>query len=201
MSVLNNLCASSLRGSDERGAARLESIHLFHITTECSVVVDKAITLSLEVLLLLPEYPYVSSYLLKLSIRVSEATTLVPGTFTALQKSGQVQDALAKDQVGQAVLNTIQNPPLLAIACILFVASTAALGWLYSEWRSNYIWLVNRLFLPIIMNAAAGLATTLINIYTARDGDWSIMALITTIITGVTLVASSSLTIQTRRFH
>lgn len=45
------------------------------------------------------------------------------------------------------------------------------------------------------MNAAAGLATTLINIYTARDGDWLIMALITTIITGVTLVAASSLTI------
>lgn len=45
------------------------------------------------------------------------------------------------------------------------------------------------------MNAAAGLATTLINIYTARDGDWSIMALITTIITGVTLVAAASLTI------
>jgi hypothetical protein len=38
------------------------------------------------------------------------------------------------------------------------------------------------------MNAVAGLATTLINIYTARDGDWSIMALITTIITGATLV-------------
>lgn len=71
---------------------------------------------------------------------------IVPGTFTALQKSGQVQDALAKDQVGEAVLNTIQNPPLLAFACILFVASTAALGWLYWEWRRNYIWLVNRLF-------------------------------------------------------
>lgn len=71
---------------------------------------------------------------------------MVPGTFTALQRSGQVQDALAKDDVGQAVLSTIQNPPLLAITCILFVASTAALGWLYWEWRSNYIWLVNRLF-------------------------------------------------------
>ena len=45
------------------------------------------------------------------------------------------------------------------------------------------------------MNAAAGLATTLINIYTARDGDWSIMALITTIMTGATLVAASSLAI------
>ncbi|KAL2785341.1 hypothetical protein BJX66DRAFT_315038 [Aspergillus keveii] len=58
---------------------------------------------------------------------------IVPGTFTALQKSGQVQDALAKDDVGQAIPNTVQNPPLLAIACILFVASTAALGWLDGE--------------------------------------------------------------------
>ena len=32
---------------------------------------------------------------------------IVPGTFTALQKSSPVQDALAKDHVGQAVLNTI----------------------------------------------------------------------------------------------
>jgi hypothetical protein len=71
---------------------------------------------------------------------------IVPGTFTALQKSGQVQDALAKDDMGQAVMTTIQNPPLLVIACILFVASTAALGWLYWEWRTNYIWLVNQLF-------------------------------------------------------
>jgi hypothetical protein len=32
---------------------------------------------------------------------------IVPGTFTALQKSGQVQDVLAKDDVGQAVLTMI----------------------------------------------------------------------------------------------
>lgn len=32
---------------------------------------------------------------------------IVPGTFMTLQKSGQVQDALAKDDMGQAVLNTI----------------------------------------------------------------------------------------------
>ncbi|KAL2834165.1 hypothetical protein BJY01DRAFT_239192 [Aspergillus pseudoustus] len=69
----------------------------------------------------------------------------------------------------------VQNPPLLAIACILLMASTAMLG-------------------LIIMKAAAGLATMLINIYTTRDGDWSIMVLITTIITGVTLVAACLLT-------
>lgn len=72
---------------------------------------------------------------------------IVPGSFTALQKSGQVQGALAQDRVGQAALNAIRNLPVLEIAFILFVASTAALGWLYSEWLRNYIWLVNRICL------------------------------------------------------
>lgn len=45
------------------------------------------------------------------------------------------------------------------------------------------------------MNAAAGLATTLINIYTAKSGTWSIMALVTTVVIGTTLLATSLLAI------
>ena len=43
------------------------------------------------------------------------------------------------------------------------------------------------------MNAAAGLLTTMVNIYTARGGDWSVMALTTAIITGVTLATAGVL--------
>lgn len=32
---------------------------------------------------------------------------------------------------------------------------------------------------PTVLNAAAGFLTSLINIYTAKDGDWSIMAVLT----------------------
>lgn len=49
------------------------------------------------------------------------------------------------------------------------------------------------------MNAAAGLATTLINI-TARLGDWSVIALVTTVMTGSTLLVSSLLAIVFRFF-
>ena len=39
---------------------------------------------------------------------------------------------------------------------------------------------------PAVLNAAAGLLTTLINIYTSRGGQWSVMSIVTTVITGMT---------------
>jgi hypothetical protein len=71
---------------------------------------------------------------------------VVPGTFTSLQRSGKIEQALADNGTGKAILGTIQNPPLLAIACVLFAAGVALLAWLSWEWRENYIWLVSRIF-------------------------------------------------------
>ena len=45
------------------------------------------------------------------------------------------------------------------------------------------------------MNAAAGLATTLINVYTAQSATWSIMALVTTVMVGSAFLVSLSLTV------
>ena len=49
-------------------------------------------------------------------------------------------------------------------------------------------------FRPTCLNACAGLLTILINIYTARDGDWLIMALLTVVATGLSTVISLVLT-------
>ena len=38
------------------------------------------------------------------------------------------------------------------------------------------------------MNAAAGLLTTVVNVSTSRGGDWSVMAIMTTGVTGFTLL-------------
>lgn len=75
---------------------------------------------------------------------------VVPGTFTSLQKSNTVNDSLSKNTAGSAILNTIQNPPLLAISCVLFVLGTAIMGWLFNRHSTNYIWLANRLFMCVI---------------------------------------------------
>ncbi|PGG99694.1 hypothetical protein AJ80_09308 [Polytolypa hystricis UAMH7299] len=50
--------------------------------------------------------------------------------------------------------------------------------------------------LPSLLNSIAGLITTLINIYTARSGDWSVMAITTVIVTGISTLITAGLFIQ-----
>ncbi|KAI3092908.1 hypothetical protein CBS147333_10173 [Penicillium roqueforti] len=120
---------------------------------------------------------------------------VIPGTFTSLQTLNQVERVLQANEAGRTVLHTIQNPPLLGIACLLLVSGIGALMWLlhFPKIRGNYIWLINRLFTPLSLNAAAGLLTTVINVCTSQDGDWSVMAIVTTTVTGATLSACSAL--------
>ncbi|CAI7636624.1 unnamed protein product [Penicillium palitans] len=91
---------------------------------------------------------------------------VIPGTFTSLQTSNQVEKTLQANEAGRTVLHMIQNPPLLAIACLLFVSGIAALMWLmyFLNLRGNYPWLINKVFLPLCLHAAAGLLTTVINV-------------------------------------
>lgn len=135
---------------------------------------------------------------------------VVPGTFTSLQKSGAVQDELMESEAGELILDTIQNPPLLATACFFFVAGLMIMAWLYHDYCENYIWLINRIFMyvvgplkvhllkgsrPTLLNALAGLLSTIISLYTAHDGDWSIMALLTVIASGLSVASASGLLI------
>lgn len=73
---------------------------------------------------------------------------VIPGTFTSLQTLNQVERVLQANEAGRTVLHTIQNPPLLGIACLLLVSGIGALMWLlhFPKIRGNYIWLINRLF-------------------------------------------------------
>ncbi|KAI3054281.1 hypothetical protein CBS147353_11464 [Aspergillus niger] len=150
----------------------------------------------IEMLLEVDHMPWVYNIIASAAHWVLLAGYLViPGTFTSLQKSEKLEQALIGNGANKAVLNKIQNPPLLAIACVFFAVGTTLLTWLCWTWRSNYIWLVGRVFMPVAMNAAAGLATTLINVYTAQSATWSIMALVTTVMVGSAFFVSSSLTV------
>lgn len=73
---------------------------------------------------------------------------VIPGTFTSLQKSSQVEEALRSNKAGQAVLSTIQNPPLLVIAFLFFVGAITGILLLLRvrKLRRTYTWLINKLF-------------------------------------------------------
>lgn len=136
---------------------------------------------------------------------------VIPGTLTSLQRSDKVEQTFKGQWYRQGNTEYDPEPPplLLAIACSSWAAGTLLLAWLCWKWKDNYLWLINRVFMwvvtrveysrpsrmlrPCMMNSGAGLLTTLVNIYTARDGSWSVMALMTTITTAVSLSMSVGL--------
>lgn len=66
-----------------------------------------------------------------------------PGTFTSLSRSG----VLRESQPGRLLQNAIRNTPLLCIACICCAVGAIGIGWLWWSTKSNYVWLISRLFL------------------------------------------------------
>ncbi|OGM39147.1 hypothetical protein ABOM_012222 [Aspergillus bombycis] len=120
---------------------------------------------------------------------------VIPGTFTTLQASDTMKNGLPQNNAERAILNTIQNPPLVGIACSLLAIGAGLTASLFLRWKHNYLWLINRLFIPTSLNASAGLLTTIINIYTAKNGKWSIMSLLTVIITALSAAVSLALTV------
>jgi hypothetical protein len=65
--------------------------------------------------------------------------------------------------------------------------------WLWWRWKDNFVWLLNKIFLPGCLNSLAGLISTLINVYSQQSGAWSITARVTAIVTGSVMVITGCL--------
>lgn len=110
-----------------------------------------------------------------------------PSTFTSLAK---LQDNSVVQQTPGAadVLDTVQSLPLLVVAAVCCGIGYLGNLWLSLRWRNNYVWLLNRLYLPGTLNALAGLISTLTNIFSQHGGSWSVSAKIAVVVESVTLV-------------
>lgn len=111
-----------------------------------------------------------------------------PGTFTTIKKS--IEDKNGQDwtdKTAEKIFKSVKNIPLLVIAAIM--CSISAIGMSVLAWRhmKNFVWLLNKLFLPGIANCLAGLISTLVGVYSQQHGVWSPTAKITAIVEGVGL--------------
>lgn len=91
-----------------------------------------------------------------------------PATFNKLQKGNY--DDKAGSNLEQHALNTVRNVPLLYVAAFACGLGVSGCLWLWWQHRKNYVWVINRIFLPALLNSIAGLVSTLVNIYSAQDG-------------------------------
>lgn len=101
-----------------------------------------------------------------------------PGTFTSVQDELSSDPGLA-GTAAAALLDRVDNLPLLVVAAVACGIGALGLLGLALRWRRNYVWLLNRVFLPAATNALAGLISTLVAVYAQKGGSWSIMAKVT----------------------
>ncbi|KAF2814790.1 uncharacterized protein BDZ99DRAFT_485369 [Mytilinidion resinicola] len=112
---------------------------------------------------------------------------IFPGTFTSLQNSDVINDSKSKSEAestGKEVLRHVAFLPLLWVAAVCCIIGASGMCWLWWRWSENYVWLLNRIFLPGCLNSLAGLVNTLVSVYTAQNRQWSITAKVTVCVTG-----------------
>ncbi|ETI22614.1 hypothetical protein G647_06690 [Cladophialophora carrionii CBS 160.54] len=167
-----------------------------HVSKRPLVRVPSVQTRYMEMLLHLDEIPRFYNILASLFTWIILAGFLVvPGTFTTFKESEAFQDADNNDddEVTHAIVHSIANIGLLWLSGAFCIVGALGCLALWFRWRENYVWLINRVFLPVAMNSVAGLVTTLVNIYTAQHGVWSITARITAIVIGACMIVAGLL--------
>ncbi|KAF9561691.1 hypothetical protein CPC08DRAFT_635053 [Agrocybe pediades] len=104
---------------------------------------------------------------------------LFPGTFTNLQND----NGTLPDSVRQELLKVVNNLPLFVVAWICTGVGITGMIWLWWRWRKNYIWVLNKIFVPGFLNSLAGLLSTIASILGAQHGDLSTNSKSTLIVT------------------
>lgn len=151
----------------------------------------------LNMLLNLDKIPRAHNILANLlSWMVLVAFAIAPGNFTGpdeslrLSERGQVSST---PLTATTALKKIPSIPLLAICSASFVLGVLGMLWLAVHWRRNYIWLMNRVYLPLLLNSLAGLIATLVVVDVQHGWYWSVGALVTVAVEGATLAISLGL--------
>ncbi|RMD40316.1 hypothetical protein DV735_g4808, partial [Chaetothyriales sp. CBS 134920] len=73
---------------------------------------------------------------------------------------------------------------VLWVSAVCCVVGGAGCSLMWFRWRRNYIWLLNNLFQPLALNAAASLLATVVNVYSVHQGVWSTPAKLASGVTG-----------------
>lgn len=114
-----------------------------------------------------------------------------PATFTRLQSDSI--DQKADNTFKEATLRTVHNVPLLYVAAFACGVGVVGCLWLWWKHRNNYVWVIHRIFLPALLNSIAGLISTIVNVYSAQGGQFSVTARVTVVVTSACSVVAAAL--------
>ncbi|KAF9044382.1 hypothetical protein BJ165DRAFT_195991 [Panaeolus papilionaceus] len=95
---------------------------------------------------------------------------LFPGTFPNLQAKAEQRKLPVNSPVVLDAVTRVTSLPLFIVAWACTGIGIIGMLWLTWRWRRNYIWALNKIFMPGLLNSLAGLLSTLASIYGSQDG-------------------------------
>jgi hypothetical protein len=108
---------------------------------------------------------------------------VIPGSFTSSKRKQEGESVqIPIGGANSKLALTPANTAAMVIGFICIVTGMFGAAWLALRWRRNYVWLLNKLYMPLVLNALAGIIATVTSVYTQQAGEWSPQALTTVIV-------------------
>ncbi|KAK0658924.1 hypothetical protein QBC41DRAFT_369073 [Cercophora samala] len=124
---------------------------------------------------------------------------IIPGSFTALSRPPLDPSSAIPVNLGsnttpdKKLLLSKANTATMVIGFVFIIVGTFGTAWLGLKWRRNYVWLLNKLYLPLVMYSVVGLVGTVVGVYAVQNGEWSTQAIIAGILEAVEMVVGGLL--------
>ncbi|KAK4645423.1 hypothetical protein QC761_201300 [Podospora bellae-mahoneyi] len=124
---------------------------------------------------------------------------IIPGSFTALSRPPLDPESAIPINLGanttpdKKLLLTRANTATMVVGFVFIIIGTFGTAWLGLKWRRNYVWLLNKLYLPLVMYSMVGLVGTVVGVYAVQNGEWSTQAIIAGILEAVEMVVGGLL--------
>ncbi|KAM7210617.1 hypothetical protein V8F06_014007 [Rhypophila decipiens] len=123
---------------------------------------------------------------------------VIPGSFTSLRKleaktNGEI---IPGSPAANAILSSVAETSVTVVGFICMGIGTTGAVWLGWRWRKNYVWLLNKLYMPLVLkflNGLAGVISTLTNVYSQQKGEWRTQAIVAVTVEGSVLCCAAAL--------
>ncbi|KAK3325478.1 hypothetical protein B0H66DRAFT_125124 [Apodospora peruviana] len=114
---------------------------------------------------------------------------VIPGSFTSLKKlEAKTQgEIIPGSPAANALLSSVANTSVTAVGFVCMGIGTTGAIWLGWRWRKNYVWLLNKLYMPLMLNGLAGVISTITNVYSQQKGEWRTQAIVSITVEGSVL--------------
>jgi hypothetical protein len=116
---------------------------------------------------------------------------IFPGTYTTITQLDNKN--LTNNQAATLLITSIKHTKLIIVASVCSGIGSLGMIYLWHLHSQNYVWLLQRIFLPGCLNSLAGFISTLISVYSQQNGNWSITARVTEIVIGSCMVVTGCL--------